>query len=151
MIDETLEQVRVAVTPEACCDVIIDFERYPEWAVDVKRAEVLERDDQGRGTQVSFDAAAMGLSAHYVLIYDYSQSPTCISWTLKSGDVVRRLDGEYRFMPSSDEAATDVTYRLAIELTVALPGFLKRRAEGKIVSTALDELKRRCEEANLGS
>lgn len=149
MIDQALEQVRVSATPQACFDVIVDYERYPEWALDVKRAEVLERDELGRGVQVAFDAAAMGLSAHYVLAYDYSQSPSRLGWTLKSGDVVRRLDGEYRFNVVSGSSDTEVTYQLAIELAVSLPGFLKRRAEGKIVSTALDELKRRCEEVDL--
>jgi len=32
-----------------------------------------------------------------------------------------------------------------VEMAVPLPGFIKRRAEGKIMTTALDELKRRCE------
>jgi len=38
-----------------------------------------------------------------------------------------------------------VTYRLDVELAVPLPGFVKRRAESKIMTTALNELKRRCE------
>lgn len=149
MIEEATEQVAVGATPEACFNVVVDFERYPEWALDVKRAEVLERDEQGRGVQVSFQAAAMGHSAHYVLAYDYSQAPSRLVWTLKAGDIVRRLDGEYRFDAGAQPGTTEVTYRLAIELAVPLPGFLKRRAEGKIVTTALDELKRRCEEVGL--
>jgi len=34
-----------------------------------------------------------------------------------------------------------VSYQLAVELAVPLPGFLKRRAESRIMHTALDELK----------
>ena len=37
------------------------------------------------------------------------------------------------------------TVELAIELVVPLPGFIKRRAEGKIIGTALRELKRKVE------
>ncbi len=150
-IEQATERATVAATPAACFDVVVDFERYPEWALDVKEAEILERDEQGRGVHVSYLASAMGLSAHYVLTYDYSQAPTQLSWTLKSGDIVRRLDGEYIFEPSSlGPDQTDVTYELTIELAVPLPGFVKRRAESKIVTTALDELKRRCEEAGFG-
>jgi hypothetical protein len=36
---------------------------------------------------------------------------------------------------------TLVTYHLAVELVVPLPGFVKRRAEQKIVHTALRELR----------
>ncbi len=149
MIEETTEHVTVGVIPETCFDVVVDFERYPEWALDVKRAEVLDRDEQGRGVLVSFEAAAMGHSARYVLAYDYSQAPSHLVWTLKEGDIVRRLDGEYRFDPGPEPASTQVTYRIAIEPAVPLPGFLKRRVEGKIVTTALDVLRRRCEEVGL--
>lgn len=151
MIEQATERVTISATPEACFAVVVDFEHYPTWAVDVKRAEVIERDEQGRGVQVSFEAAAMGHSAHYILCYDYGQAPMQLTWTLKSGDIVRRLDGEYRFENSAIEpGSTDVTYQLAIELAVPLPGFVKRRAESKIVTTALDELKRRCEEVGVG-
>jgi len=36
---------------------------------------------------------------------------------------------------------TRVTYHLAVDLVVPLPGFVKRRAESKIVHTALRELR----------
>ena len=36
---------------------------------------------------------------------------------------------------------TDVTYELVVELVVPLPSFVKRRAESRIVHTALRELK----------
>ena len=63
---------------------------------------------------------------------------------LEQGDIVRRLDGDYTFEPD-EHGGTEVTYHLVVELAVPLPGFIKRRAESKIMTTALDELKRRCE------
>jgi hypothetical protein len=38
-----------------------------------------------------------------------------------------------------------VTYHLEVDLIVPIPGFVKRRAEGKIMGTALRELKKRVE------
>jgi hypothetical protein len=38
-----------------------------------------------------------------------------------------------------------VTYRLAVETAVRVPGFLKRRADRQAIRTALDGLKRRVE------
>ena len=52
---------------------------------------------------------------------------------------MRRLDGEYRFEPDGD--ATHVVYELEVDLIIPLPGFVKRRAEHKIMHTALDELR----------
>lgn len=120
----------------------MDFERYPEWARDVKEANVLERDASGRATKVEYRASALGRSTHYTLSYDYSQAPERISWSLVEGDIMRVIDGAYTFVPSG--TGTDITYSLKIELIVPLPGFVKRRAEVRILHT-LKELKTRAE------
>ena len=107
---------------------------------------MLERDGEGRGLRVAYRAAAMGHRARYVLRYHYDDDPTRVSWVLEARDIMRRLDGEQLFeRGTGDGSSTVVTYRLVVELTVPLPGFVKRRAESKIMTTALDELKRRCE------
>jgi hypothetical protein len=67
-----------------------------------------------------------------------------VSWRLVEGDIMRSLDGTYVFDAAAD-GSTDMTYHLSIELIVPIPGFVKRRAEGKIMGTALRELKRRVE------
>ena len=58
---------------------------------------------------------------------------------------MRACDGAYVFTPSDNEpASTHVTYELSIELVVPLPGFVKRRAEVRILNT-VKELKTRAE------
>ncbi len=54
---------------------------------------------------------------------------------------MRKLDGSYVLEPASRPGRTLVTYHLAVELIVPLPGFVKRRAEQKIIHTALRELR----------
>ena len=57
-----------------------------------------------------------------------------------------QLDGSYDFSPSTATTrCTDVDYELTAELVVPLPGFVKRRAEGRIMQTALRDLKARVE------
>ena len=142
MLDQATETETIAASPQRCFDVAIDFERYPEWAHDVKEANVLERDAQGRATKVEYRASALGRSTHYTLAYDYSQAPERLSWTLAEGDIMRVIDGAYDF--SGEGGSTRVTYSLKIELIVPLPGFVKRRAEVRILHT-LKELKTRAE------
>jgi ribosome-associated toxin RatA of RatAB toxin-antitoxin module len=144
MPDQATERTTIDRTPDEVFAVALDIERYPEWARDVKEASVIERDDADRPLRVAFRAAAMGHSARYVLRYDYGESPRRMGWVLEQGDIVRRLDGEYLFEPD-EKGGTEATYKLVVELAVPLPGFIKRRAESKIMTTALDELKRRCE------
>jgi hypothetical protein len=50
-----------------------------------------------------------------------------------SGDIQRSIDGAYS-LSSSGEGSTDVRYELSIELAVPLPGFVKRRAERRILN-----------------
>jgi Polyketide cyclase / dehydrase and lipid transport len=146
------EQATVSAPPAHCLAVALDYERYPEWAHDIKEATVLERDDHGRATTVAFRAAAMGRSASYSLRYSYPKAEDSdpvgaevIAWTLVDGDIMRAIDGRYVFAPGAD-GGTSIVYELSVELVVPIPGFVKRRAEGKIMGTALRELKARVEQ-----
>jgi len=145
MAERATEQIVIDASPEELLRVLLDFERYPVWAADIKDVEVRERDDEGRGTLVAYRAAAMGQSARYTLAYDYSDIPNSMSWKLTEGSIMRVLDGSYTF--EAQGAGTLVTYHLEVDLIVPIPGFVKRRAEGKIMGTALRELKKFVESA----
>ena len=144
MADQTIERMVVDGPPERCFEVVADIERYPEWVADLKEVHVHERDEQGRPMLVSFRAGAFGRSTSYTLVYDYSRAPTELRWVQRDGDLTSRLDGIYRFAPAP-EGGTEVTYQLAVELRVPLPGFIKRRAEGNIIHAAIRDLKERVE------
>ena len=144
MTETANERIRVDAPAARCYDVAVDFESYPEWVRDVKEAKILERDAEGRGKRVEYRAAALGKSIRYVLEYDFSDAPASFSWKFVEGDMLRRLDGTYRFEPESD-TSTRVHYDLAVELAVPLPGLLKRRAAGIIMGSALKELKKHVE------
>jgi hypothetical protein len=58
------------------------------------------------------------------------------------GDIMRSIRGAYTFDQIAE--GTRVSYDLAIELVIPLPGFVKRRAEMRILST-LKELKAQIE------
>lgn len=143
MVDQTTERTTVAASPESCFAAAMDFERYPEWASDVKVAKILSRDEEGRPVDVEFRAAAMGRSTVYTLRYFYGANPLRLAWRLQSGDITRRLDGEYEFLAvDGSPDMTEVVYHLAVDLSVPMPGFVKRRAEAKIVRSAVDDFTR---------
>lgn len=144
MAESASERVRIAASPERCYEVAIDYERYPEWARDVKQATIKERDVEGRGSTVQYRAAAMGKSFSYTLEYDYSDAPRSFSWHLVEGEMLRQLDGTYRF--EADDDGTRVHYDLTVDLSAPLPGIIKRRAAGMIMGTALKELKKAVEQ-----
>jgi ribosome-associated toxin RatA of RatAB toxin-antitoxin module len=134
----------VAASPEQCFAVVADIERYTEWAGDIKVVTVARRDEQARPAEVTFRAGAFGRSTSYTLVYDYSDVPRTLAWKQIAGDLTSKLDGDYRFRLVPD-GGTEVTYTLEVELRVPLPGFIKRRAQSRIMHTALEELKVRVE------
>jgi ribosome-associated toxin RatA of RatAB toxin-antitoxin module len=143
------EHAVLAAPPAQVVAVALDYERYPEWAQDIKNVVIHERDEHGRATVVAYRAAAMGRSASYTLRYRYPEAIGAdrqeISWVLIDGDIMRALDGRYVFTPAPD-GGTEVVYELTVELVVPMPGFVKRRAEGKITGTALRELRARVDQ-----
>ncbi|MHB1487913.1 MAG: SRPBCC family protein [Acidimicrobiales bacterium] len=144
MAEQTTERMTIKASAATCFQVVIDFDRYPEWAADIKHVEVSEVDGDGRPTRVGFRAAAFGRSTTYTLAYDYSEAPSKLAWTEVEGDMTTRLDGAYEFLPTPD-GETEVIYHLSVDLRVPLPVFVKRRAEGRITGIALKHLKARVE------
>ncbi len=143
-MDSAKEKVIIRATPLECYRVVTDFASYTNWASDIKAVRVLESDELSRPKVVTFRAGAFGRSTSYTLEYDYSQAPSVVTWRQTEGDITSKLDGAYRFSQLGD-SQTEVEYELDAELIVPIPGFIKRRAESKIVHTALEDLKSRVE------
>lgn len=143
MAEQASQTTTIVATPERVWAIAADVERYPDWAKDVKDVVVRARDGEGRPIEVEFRASALGRSTHYTLGYDYSDAPSVLAWSLIRGDIMSTVDGAYHFSATPD-GGTEVRYDLVIELVVPLPGFVKRRAEVRILNT-VRELKARAE------
>lgn len=140
------QKVSDSVVIEASADdvltTILDLEAYPEWSSDVKSVEVLDRDDQGRPRDAKFDVDARVAQVDYVLRYDYDGDAD-VQWSLLSGEVLSQLDGRYVLV--DQDGSTHVTYALEVDITMPVPGFLKKRAARTILDTGLRGLKSRVE------
>ena len=143
MAETASQTTTIAAPPDRVWAIAADVEHYPEWAKDVKDVVVRGRDDQNHPIEVEFRASALGRSTHYTMSYDYSDAPAVLSWSMLRGDIMRTIDGAYHFSPTTD-GGTEVRYDLIIDLVVPLPGFVKRRAEVRILNT-VRELKVRAE------
>jgi ribosome-associated toxin RatA of RatAB toxin-antitoxin module len=148
-MDVTSDSKEIPASIESCFEAVIDVESYPAWASDVRSVQVVDRDDLERPLSVAFRTGAFGRSASYTLLYDYSDAPHSVSWSQVAGDITSRMDGRYTFEQGANET-THVTYELLAELVVPLPSFVKRRAEVKIIRTALDDLAERVRSRSTG-
>ncbi len=146
MADRTESHIVIASKPGVVLDVIADFEAYPEWADEVKRAVILSEEGDGWADRVEYTLDAGVLKDTYTLDYEWDiaeDGTGVVSWSLVEATVLRAMNGSYTI--ARDKAGTKVTYRLAVDLNIPMLGMLKRKAEEQIVDTALRELKRRVE------
>ena len=141
MAEQTTSSIVIDAAPAAVMGVIADFEAYPSWAQGVKKAEPV--DAGKRPEQVYFELDASPIKDAYTLAYDWDGDHG-VSWSLVEGKMLKAMDGAYVLADRGD-GTTEVTYRLAVDISVPMIGMLKRKAEKVIIDTALKGLKKRVE------
>jgi uncharacterized membrane protein len=142
MADQSTQSITVDAPAAEVMAVIADFPAYPEWVAAAKQVEVLETGPDGRARQVHFVLDAGAAKDDYVLEYTWDDDRQ-VSWTLVKGQLQKRQEGSYTLAES--DGRTDVTYTIAIDLSIPMLGMIKRKAEKVILDTALKELKKRVE------
>lgn len=144
MAEQTRSSITIEAAPAAVMAVIADFGRYPDWTEEVKEAEVLAADGEGRATQVRLLLDAGAIKDEHTLAYDW-HGPRHVSWSLVRSKMLRALDGSYRLAPAGGGTRTEVTYQLTVDVKIPMLGTIKRKAEKVIIERALDGLKKRVE------
>ncbi|MGI5468301.1 SRPBCC family protein [Streptomyces sp. CA-132043] len=150
MAEHTSSSITIEAAPADVMGVIADFDRYPAWTGEVKEAEVLEKDDQGRARQVRLVLDAGAIKDDHTLAYTWTGEHE-VSWSLVKSQMLRALDGSYRLAPKDGGARTEVTYRLTVDVKIPMLGMIKRKAEKVIIDRALAGLKNRVESGAAGS
>jgi len=143
MAEQTSSSIVVDAPPADVMAVIADFESYPEWAKGVQKAEVVEQGVGDRAEQVYFALDVSPIKDEYTLAYDWDGDRE-VTWTLVEGNMLRALDGAYTLVDRGD-GSTEVTYRLALDVSIPLIGMLKRKGEKILIDAALKGLKKRVE------
>ena len=143
MADQTTSSIVVDALPSQVMAVIADFPAYPTWAKGVKSADVVSELADGRAEQVFFKLDVPPIKDEYTLAYTWSGDEQ-VTWTLVEGKMLRSLDGAYILRDQGD-GRTEVTYRLALDVSIPLIGMLKRKGERMLIETALKGLKKRVE------
>ena len=142
MAEQTTSSIVVNAWPAEVMAVIADFDAYPQWAQGVKKADVVKGSGE-RAEQVYFELDASPIKDQYTLEYDWD-GDRAVRWWLVQGKMLKGMDGTYELDPRED-GSTEVTYRLAVEISIPMIGMLKRKAEKVIIDTALKGMKKRVE------
>ncbi|MBL0780764.1 SRPBCC family protein [Streptomyces albidoflavus] len=143
MAEHTSSSITIDAAPAEVMAVIADFARYPEWTGEVKEADVLATDEQGRAEQVRLVLDAGAIKDDHTLAYTWN-GPDQVRWTLVKSQMLRELDGSYT-LAALGEGRTEVTYQLTVDVKIPMLGMIKRKAEKVIIDRALAGLKKRVE------
>jgi ribosome-associated toxin RatA of RatAB toxin-antitoxin module len=142
MANETTSSILIEADPASVMAVIADFDAYPEWAKGVKSAEVLSEYEDGRAGEVAFVLDAAPIKDEYTLTYDWD-GDSQVTWSLVKAKMLKAMEGAY--ILKERDGGTEVTYQLAVELSIPMIGMLRRKGERVIIDTALKGLKKRVE------
>jgi uncharacterized membrane protein len=142
------QSVEIDAPPESCFAAAIDYETFPRWQQAVERAEVLERDSEGRGELVRFEIDAKVKKISYTLRYHYdapaasgSERAWRIWWEFVEGDGVADVEGDYVLEPLDGGRRTLVAYRLGIDPGVPVPGVVARRLNRGVMRRSVTDLR----------
>ncbi|MER7806442.1 SRPBCC family protein [Streptomyces sp. NBC_01724] len=149
MAEHTSSSITIEAAPADVMGVIADFDRYPEWTGEVKEAEILAKDDNGRAEKVRLVLDAGAIKDDHTLAYTWTGDHE-VSWTLVKSQMLRAIDGSYALAPIGDGSRTEVTYRLTVDVKIPMLGMIKRKAEKVIIDRALAGLKKRVESVPQG-
>lgn len=141
MADDSTGLTEVVNAPvDKIVEALTSFETFPEWQGAVIECEVLERDDEGRGSLVRMKVDAKVRKVEYVVRYSYDL-PHSLSWEQVSGDL-KENTGRYTFAPR-DDGSTDVTVDIVAEVGFFVPGPMKKLIREQSLKNSIRELQKR--------
>ena len=135
--------VSIAASADEVRAVLFDVASYPSWSTSFKSVTVLESDGQGRPTQVSMSVDAGALKDKPTLNYDWSAYPDRLDFSLEDADLLTQMSGAYIVKDNDDE--TEVTFELAVALSMPVPDIMRTKAEKSTIDLALKQLKEKLE------
>jgi ribosome-associated toxin RatA of RatAB toxin-antitoxin module len=128
----TKTAVLPTVPPAAAYAVVVDFPAYPRLFPELKAARVLST--EGQRVRAEFRGNIV-LPFRYVLDLDCDPDALTVTWRYVEGEVVKGSEGGWRFARAGD--GTRVEYRVAMEISAPVPGFLLRKITDGLITLSL--------------
>ena len=97
-------------------DVLIDYAKYPEFVDGVSAIKVMSQTETSAKVEYSLNM----IKSFKHIINIKQEKPTRLSWTLDSGDLFKKNDGEWK-LKDLGNGKTEVTYSLDIDFKMFAP------------------------------
>ncbi|CAB5147852.1 MAG: polyketide cyclase / dehydrase and lipid transport [Actinobacteria bacterium] len=140
MSDSSSSTITIDAPLATVTAALFALENYPEWSSSIKSVEVVARDEAGRATKAKMTIDAGMMKDRVILVYDWSQAPATLSFSLDDADLLTGMDGSYT-VAAIDEDSTQVTYELTVSLSMPIPAMMRQKAKKTTIDQALSQLK----------
>ena len=134
--------VTINVPPEKLFDVIVDYEKYPEFLPEVKKVKV--EGGQGSIKEVTYMVDIKAKVITYTLKHT-AERPTKLSWTMVKGEMMKGNDGAWTLKPGAQPGTTEATYAIDLKLSSLVPGFIEKALAEQSLPGLLANFKARAE------
>lgn len=105
------KQVVIAAPVERVYEIVVDYERYPEFVPGIRKCRV--RDGKG-DKQVEYELDLGVRRIKYVLRHE-EQRPRRVAWSLVSGDMMKVSNGSWEL--SATDGGTKAIYSVDIQIS----------------------------------
>jgi ribosome-associated toxin RatA of RatAB toxin-antitoxin module len=115
--------VTINVPPDKLFDVIVDYEKYPEFLPEVKKVKV----DAGQGSikEVTYTVDIKAKVINYTLKHT-AERPGKVAWTMIKGEMMKGNDGAWTLKPGAQPGTTEATYTIDLKLSALVPSFIEK-------------------------
>ena len=131
----------IEASPGEILAALADVDSIPAWSAVHKRAEVIDRYDDGRPHHVRVAVRVLGLVDEEVL--EYHWGPNWLVWDAERTNQQYAQHVEYTLKPDPMTNATYVRVDITVEPAAPLPHFLVKRASKAVLDSATRGLRER--------
>jgi uncharacterized protein YndB with AHSA1/START domain len=137
----TSRKLVIEAPPEAIMDALADVEALLAYAPAYKRAEILDRYDDGRPHHVRIAVKVLGIVDEEVL--EYRWGPDWLVWDAERTTQQYAQHVEFTLQPDHSGTSTLVRVDITVEPDSLIPDFFIKRAGKSIIDAATDGLRNR--------
>jgi uncharacterized protein YndB with AHSA1/START domain len=141
MAVRTSREIVIEAPPGAIMDALADVGALPSYAAGYKRAEVLDRYDDGRPHHVRIAVKVLGIVDEEVL--EYRWGPDWLVWDAERTSQQYAQHVEYTLRPDHTGMSTLVRVDVTVEPDSLIPDFLIKRAGKTLIDAATEGLRNR--------
>ena len=133
----------VNAPPEKVYDIVINYDRYPEWLTEVKKIRTSDR--KGNEVKVHYEVDFKVKTIRYTILVR-EERPQRMSWSFVEGEVMKDNKGSWVLEPEG-EGKTKVTYSVEVTVGPLVPKSILNTLVDQSLPKMLEAVKRRVEGA----